>query len=473
MPEGRGRVGVDDLNAEFDSLYLENPRNPRWVAKPTVAYLWARTCECPNCRAEIPLLKTRWLCKRGTRRALLTMEPRENGTGVDFGMEPDVPKHRDDSVPGAGTMSRSGATCPICSGTVAMQDLRAQGRAGRLGARMMAVVVDGQAGKEYRLPRREEVEAARVSGKALETLYAEIPFGLPGEPTPKSGVGASRAFSVDGYGLSTWDNLFSNRQLLTLGTFVRQLRHVAEEMAAHGYSAEWREAIVACLAPSISRLADRCSTLATWTNDHDNIRNTFARFALPKVWDFAESCPLTDSTGGFGQAVEWTARVCEHLQDATEPAPPSTTLCRSATATRAGAFDLVCTDPPYYDAIPYSDLMDFFQVWLRRTLHGLSPETDTVFAEALGPKWNPNENDGELIDDASRLLCNRAGLWAQRIAGQRGAVRGWRMTRRCGEGGRCGLPRMSGPAPASPRTGVRCILHHRRGVRVAPIMGVS
>ena len=469
-PNGRGRVCVDDLNAEFDSLYLKEPRNPRWIAKPTVVYLWARTAECGNCRAEIPLLKTRWLCKRGTKRVLLTMTPRENGSGVDFGMESDVTKNCDDGVLGAGTMSRSGAKCPICSGIATMQDLRAQGRAVRLGVRMTAVVVDGQEGKEYRLPTKEELEAAEVSRKEIGTSYAEIPFGVPQEPTPKAGVGASRAFSVDGYGLSTWDKLFNHRQLLTLGTFVLQFRQIGEEMCRSGYSAEWREGLVACLAPSISRLADRCCTLATWQNDSDKIGHAFTRFALPMVWDFAESCPLTDTTGGFGQAVEWIARVYEHAQEATGagvgnisrygstwnlgsettreqpidsrlrgndvipaqagihpspcrpyrgrgvgqretalvPAPPATVLRQSATGIQAGEFDLICTDPPYYDAIPYSDLMDFFQVWLRRVLNGLSPETDAVFAEALGPKWDANANDGELIDDASRFGGDRS-----------------------------------------------------------------
>ena len=407
-PDEQGRVSVDDLNAEFDSLYLEEARNPRWIAKPAVAYLWARTAECGNCRAEIPLLKTRWLCRRGPKRVLLTMTIREDGRGVDFGMESDVPKNHDDGVLGTGTMSRSGAKCPVCSGIATMQDLRAQGRAGRLGARMTAVVADGQEGKEYRLPRREELEAAKVNQDELEALYAEIPFGLPGEPTPKAGVGASRAFSVDGYGLVAWNELFSKRQLLALGTFVRQMRNVEQAVAGYGYSAQWREALVACSAPSLSRLADRCSTLATWTNDHDNIRGTFTRFALPMVWDFAESCPLTDTTGGFGQAVEWIARVCEHAQDATVSAPHAMALRQSATGIQAGEFDLICTDPPYYDAIPYSDLMDFFHVWLRRVLHGLSPETDAAFSEALGPKWNSHENDGELIDDASRFGGDRS-----------------------------------------------------------------
>ena len=407
-PDDQGCVSVDHLNAELDPLSLEDPRNPRWVAKPTVAYLWARTAECGDCRAEIPLLKTRWLCRRGDKRVLLAMTPREDGGGVELGIESDVSRSRDDGALGAGTMSRSGAKCPCCGGIATMQDLRSQGRAGRLGARMTAVVIDGQEGKEYRLPREEEIDAARVGHEELEAFFAEVPFGLPGEPTPKSGVGASRAFSVDGYGLGTWDKLYTHRQLLAIGAFAKQIRHVRDEMADRGYPAEWREALVACLTPSISRLADRCSTLATWTNDHDKIRGTFARFALPMFWDFAESCPLTDTTGGFGQAVEWIARVCEHSQEATLTAPRATAIRQSAIDIQAGAFDLICTDPPYYDAIPYSDLMDFFHVWLRRVLHGLSHETDAAFADPLGPKWSPEENDGELIDDAGRFGGDRA-----------------------------------------------------------------
>ena len=400
-----GQVSVDNLNAEFDSLYLEDPRNPRWVVKPAVAYLWARTAECGDCRAEIPLLKTRWLCKRGEKRVLLAMTPREDRSGVGFELEWDAPKGGDDDELGAGTMSQSGAECPCCGAIATMQDLRAQGRAGRLGARMTAVVVDGQEGKEYRLPREEEIEAAEVSQGELEDFYAGVPFGLPGEPTPSEQALGMRA---PRYGLNTWDRLFSSRQLLALGAFVRELRHVREEMADWGYPAEWVEALIVCLTPSICRLADRGSVLATWTNDHDKLRNTFARFALPMVWDFAESCPLTDTTGGFVQAVEWIARVCEHAQEATASAPPAAVTRQSAIDLQLGEFDLICTDPPYYDAIPYSDLMDFFHVWLRRVLHGLSPEIDAVFSAALGPKWDTDEEDGELIDDASRFGGDRS-----------------------------------------------------------------
>ena len=415
-PDEEGRVSTAALNAEFDSLYLENESNPRWIAKPAVAYLWARTVHCGGCRAEIPLLKTRWLCKKAQKRVLLALEPRTDGSGVDFGIERDVPdgdgnpaqRREHDRTLGEGTMSASGARCPSCRAISTTKDIRAEGLAGRLGERMTAVVVDGQTGKEYRLPTAVELDAARVERAEIEALYAGLPFGLPDEsivaerPSPNS-RGAS---GLPRYGFDTWRTLFTDRQLLALGTFVRAIRGCSAEM--HDYPDDWREAIVAWLAPSISRLADRCSALATWTGGPEQVSHAFARFALPMVWDFAESCPLADTTGGFIQAVEWIARVVEHAEAATAAAPAPQVELRSATGTRPDRFDLVCTDPPYYDAIPYSDLMDFFHVWLRRTLHGLSPDIDAAFAAPLGPKWDAGANDGELVDQPGRFRTDGA-----------------------------------------------------------------
>ena len=416
--DARGNTDVGPLNAEFDAVYLKDRRNPRWVAKPAVAYLWARTVRCKGCRATIPLLKTRWLAKKGAKRVLLVMTPNAERTGVAFGVEAGVAagdghaaqRREHDKRIGAGTMSRSGVRCPLCSAIMTMQDLRLDGRAGRLGEVLTAVVVDGPHGKEYRLPEARELQAARVEQAELDALYADIPFGLPEESTPKAGVGASRAFSVDGYGFDKWRTLFTNRQLLALGTFVQELRRLPATMA--DWPEPWREAVVASLTPTVSRLADRGSALATWTNNPEKIRSTFARFALPMVWDFAESCPLADTSGGFVQAIEWTAEVCEHLSAAARGAPAPNVLQQSAAgqqpaADTGGGFDLICTDPPYYDAIPYSDLMDFFHVWLRRALRGLSPELDTAFEAPLGPKWNAAANDGELIDDAARFGGDR------------------------------------------------------------------
>ena len=128
---------IDPLNFEFDDDYLNDPRNPRWIAKPTVAYLWARTVTCKGCRATLPLLKTRWLCKKERKRVLLTMEQNAEGTGVVFGVETDVPQNggngaqrrEHDKRLGAGTMSRTGATCPCCGMIMTMEDIRLEGSA--------------------------------------------------------------------------------------------------------------------------------------------------------------------------------------------------------------------------------------------------------------------------------------------------------------------------------------------------------
>ena len=178
---------LDPLNAEFNSAYLRDPRNPRWVAKPTVAYLWARTVKCKQCRATLPLLKTRWLCKKDSKRVLLTMGPDAEGNGVVFGVEADAPRNGGNAAQrrehdrriGAGTMSRTGAECPLCRAIMTMEDIRYEGRAGRLGTVMTAVVVDGPKGKEYRLPTDHEREAANVTEEQLQAIYADIPFGLP------------------------------------------------------------------------------------------------------------------------------------------------------------------------------------------------------------------------------------------------------------------------------------------------------
>ena len=402
-PNEDGEVSTASLNEEFDSLYLANEAYPRWIAKPTVAYLWARTVPCAGCRKEVPLLKTRWLCKKGQKRVLLTLKV--DGKGVAFGIDGDASAIAD----AAGTMSGSGVTCPSCGVIATMADLRAAGRGGRLGSRMTAVVVDGQQGKEYRLPTDEEFEAALVEKEKLESLYAEVPFGLPEEPTPGE---QSLGMRIPRYGFDTWRKLFTDRQLLALGTFIREIRSWPNDSdiysdAVQGYPPDWREALIVYLSCVFSKLTDYSSAVCSWHNGRETLRDTFARFALPMVWDYCEVNPLSQSSGGFAGMADWVARYIDHACRATNAAPAPVVVAASVIDLKIGGADLICTDPPYYDAIPYSDLMDFFHIWLRRVLHGLSPETDAAFAEPLGPKWNSDENDGELIDDASRFGGDR------------------------------------------------------------------
>ncbi|MCY4603564.1 MAG: DUF1156 domain-containing protein [Gemmatimonadetes bacterium] len=403
---------IDPLNAEFDDAYLKDPRNPRWIAKPTVAYLWARTVTCKQCRATLPLLKTRWLCKKDRKRVLLTMEPKADQTGVVFGVQSDVPhnggnaaqRREHDKRIGAGTMSRTGATCPCCGAITTMADIRFEGRAGRLCAILTAVVVDGPKGKEYRVSTDHEWSVAEVAEEELQALYADIPFGLPEEETPKAGIGASRAFSVDGYGFDKWRKLFTNRQLLALGELVRALNKMPEQLAdcPHG----WTEAVVSMCLPIISRMADRGSTLATW-DSRGTTRGSFARYALPITWDFAEIAPLADTSFGFLRSVDLLSDIYCQLQRNLPSTRNVDIICTSALACPVNNVDVIVTDPPYYDAIPYSDLMDFFYIWLKRSIPRLSTEVESVFSDALGPKWDHGTDDGELIDDAGRFGGDR------------------------------------------------------------------
>jgi adenine-specific DNA methylase len=355
----------------------------------------------------LPLLKTRWLCKKERKRVLLTMEPDADRTGVVFGVETDVPRvggnaaqrREHDRRVGAGTMSRTGATCPCCGVIMTMEGIRLEGRAGRLGSVMTAVVVSGLKGKEYRLPTEHERAEAEVTEEKLQALYADIPFGLPEEPTPKAGSGASRAFSVDGYGFDTWRKLFTNRQLAFFAVLISTLRTIPNESSS---GETWTYSILSYLLCVLGKQLDYCNGLCSWYTQNEQITHLFNRFALPIKWDFAETSPLGGASGSWDSMLKSvtksidTAVAMQGLQNCPN------VVCNSATNIPE-QFDVIVTDPPYYDAIPYSDCMDFFHVWLRRSTHSLSPEFESAFCEKLGPKWNHESGDGELIDDASRF----------------------------------------------------------------------
>ena len=412
-----GTADIDQLNAEFSKDYLADVRNPRWVAKPTVAYLWARTVTCKNCRATIPLLKTRWLSKKndGKKRVVLTMEPKADKTGMVFGIQAGVPveganpaqRREHDKRISAGTMSKSGAKCPCCDTIMTMEDIRTEGRAGNLAAALTAVVVSGRTEKEYRIAAAAERDAVRFAESELESVFAGLPFGLPTEAINTGSI-RKGGVSITRWGVSSWSQVFTPRQLRSLATFVRQIRATAAEASGSGYSSDWAEALMAYSAGALDKLLDRSSTFCKWDMGRMTVSNTFSRFALPMLWDYCEANPLSDSTGSFDSCGEWVAQVVEHAQVSSADAPAPHVLNGSSVSTSGiGEFDVVLTDPPYYDAIPYADIMDFFYVWLRRTLTGRGADFDTVFKDLATPKWNNDTSDGELIEDESRFGGNR------------------------------------------------------------------
>ena len=375
--------------------------------KPTVAYLWARTipCQDPQCGATVPLLKTLWVCKKAEKTLKDTPENRnrpdflrikktKNQTRViingkralklypdlqtkQVGFEIITPKKTTDV--GEPTMSGATATCPFCESQQPGDYIKRCGHEGKLKAQMTTVVYQAEYGKEYRLPRQVEIDAAEVSEKALEAIANEIPYGMPDEPMPGP---KTLGFVVPLYGFKKWSDPFTDRQLLALMTFVKWTRKARDEMERLGYSAKWVGAVEVYLAILVDRIADYNSTICTWHNSTEKMGHTFARFALPMVWDFAEVNPFSKLTGGYSAHIGWVVRFLENVLEAKLTSEP----CISKQSSRyqvSQTIDAIITDPPYYDAIPYADLSDFFYMWLRRSIGDRFPD---VFAEVLTPK---------------------------------------------------------------------------------------
>ena len=248
---------------------------------------------------------------------------------------------------------------------------------------MTAVVYQAEYGKEYRLPTQAEIDAAEVSEKALKAIADEIPYGMPDEPMPEP---QTLGFVIPLYGFKKWSDLFTNRQLFALMTFVKWTRAARKEIKSSNYPPEWTKAIEVYLAVNIDRLADYGSTICIWETHANEVKHTFARFALPMTWDFAEGNPLSDQTRYYKGAIQYVGRFLtktlsglrsEHFQ------PEIVNL--AAQLLNNKPMNTIITDPPYYDAIPYADLSDFFYVWLRRSIGDQFPD---VFTEALTPKFD-------------------------------------------------------------------------------------
>ena len=411
-----GQWVLENVHRDLDQYY------PVIDEKPTVAYLWARTipCQDPQCGATIPLLKTLWVCKKAEktlentqtnrdRPDFLRLKKTKNQTKVIINgrralkLCPDseqkrvrfeivVPKDADDV--GGTTMSGSTATCPFCGSPQPGDYIKRCGHEGKLKAQMTTVVYQEKYGKEYRLPIQVEIDAAEVSEEVMGIIADQIPHGMPDESLPKSDTsGAGRAFTVPIYGFRKWSDLFTARQLLALMTFVKWTRIAKTEMEILEYSTEWVEAVEAYLAILINRLADYNSTICMWIVTLEAIAHTYTRFALPITWDFAELDPFSKTTGGYLAHIGWVTRFLENILAAKLTSAP----CINQQSSRdpvSQAIDGIITDPPYYDAIPYADLSDFFYVWLRRSIGDRYPD---AFAEPLTPK------SAELVQHSGRF----------------------------------------------------------------------
>ena len=367
-----------------------------------IAWIWARTVTCPNpaCGIEMPLVRSWWLGKKKGKEAYVVPKvvsdpSHPSGQRVDFGIG-----HDPSAAPTAatdGTVGRTGAACAACQASVGLKYVRSEGRAGRLRAQLMAVVAEGHRQRSYLAPQLARNEAADIR-RPQTGPSATLPPRAP-------------SFRVQAYGMTSWADLFTERQLVALTTFSDLVGGARDLVVADGGRSIYADAVATYLGIVVSKMTDRNSTLVNWYVSRESTSSTFARQALPMMWDFAEVAPLGDNTGSFNNSLLWTAEAIEKLG----PSTSHPVVAQADASARAYAKGVISTDPPYYDNIGYSDLSDFFYVWLRRSLQPIYPD---LLSTMLVPKAqelvaNPYRHDGkdgarQFFEDGFRSVFAKA-----------------------------------------------------------------
>jgi len=379
-----------------------------------IAYLWARTvrCEGPGCGAEIPLLRSLWLAKKGKRSTALRLTAIEKRKEIEVSVINDA----DPKDVGRGTSAGGKATCPVCGYTTPVESVRTQlssRNGGSHDARLLAVVTNRarEKGQSFRVPTSGDIEAVHLAATEFDSLKQKLSNGLsviPDEPLNH----LRGFFNVVLYGIKTWGDILAPRQALTLSTFSRLVRDAAVEDEATGYA----EAIKTCLALLVDRVAVRCTANCIWDSTTGCIMQVFNQGqSLPARWEFAEMSPCIDSGSGWTTSLAYTLKVLDHLQSI-----PNAGQAEQASATHHPLPDdvaqAVITDPPYYAAIPYADLSDFFYVWLRRTLNGfhgdlfrsnLTQKSEEIVSLAHRAAMY-REKDNKWFEQQMELACREA-----------------------------------------------------------------
>lgn len=342
-----------------------------------IAWLWARTVKCPNpaCGHEAILVRSFDLSKKKGKE--WHVEPICEGGEVRFEVAPG--KATQD-----GTVNRRGATCVHCGAPIAFGHMREESREGRMGAKLMAIVAEGQRGRIYIAPDEAQIAAADIP------MPDDYPQGklayYPGH------------LNTNVYGLDEFWKLFTNRQLTALTTFsalVGEAQKKAESDAVAAGLADdgvgladggtgaraYGEAIGVYLAFVIDQLTNQCSSICGWNAPNTQMRTVFARQAIPMTWDYAESNPFSNSSGCFDNVFNLELQAFEGLVG--RHAIPGIARQQDAQSDNGMRGIVVSTDPPYYDNIGYADLSDYFYVWLRQSLRNTYPQ---LFSTMLVPK---------------------------------------------------------------------------------------
>lgn len=408
LAEELRKAGAEIKKAAETELADLYPKDPD--GSTPIAYIWARTvrCESPKCGAEIPLVRSFWLCKKAERRrALRYSVERHADQPAKVVFEIFEPASEREVPPG--TVTRARASCTACGSVLQPERVRAQLIAQRGGAdvvfdtkerriggaQLLAVVIlqPGQSGRQYRLPTTLDYAAVLESQKRLLKLSKEsLPGGLslvPDEPTPVGGgSGAGRAFSIQKYGMMSFGDLFTARQKVGLATLVRVVG-----LTPTGQDS--KQVLAAC----ISRLADIQNSLCSWKPSMSQVIHVFTRQALPMVWDFAEASMWGGQAGDLATTIDNVARIPKEFAFQISPGQVQLEDAGRMSLPEESA---ACwfTDPPYYDAIPYSDLSDFFFVWLKRALPGHPLMRDPFDpTNALTPKSREAVQNEKSLDE--------------------------------------------------------------------------
>jgi putative DNA methylase len=345
------------------------------VEATVIAWIWARTVTCPNpaCAGAMPLVNKFSLGKKKDKERYVVPIPDGKRVRFEIGGPNGVPR--------AGTVTRAGAVCLLCDTPVPLSYIREEGKAGRIDAQLMAIAAEGPRQRYYLAPNEEHIKAADVPR----------PADAPDAELPDQALG----FRVQGYGMKTWSDLFTNRQLIALTTLTDLIRAVRERALSDGAEPKYTDAITTYLGLGLSRIADYHNALCMWLDQAKNegIGHLFTRQTLMMSWDFCEGNPFSESSGNLADMRNWVA---DALTSAPASSPGYASQADAATSPLMGR--LVATDPPYYDSVGYSDLSDFFYVWLRRSLGGIYPE---LLGTLLTPKTDELVANPFRHDDAN------------------------------------------------------------------------
>jgi len=337
-----------------------------------ISYIWARTviCEGPTCGAVVPMKSTMWLAQKVNRRIALRFNIDKVTKTLCISVETD-PKNVQN-----GTVKRGSVTCPFCGYTTQINNVRKQLRrrqGGASDAMMMAVVIKDRSGKrKYRAPIQRDINSIRKVHNFIEkTLHSETGMlsYIPNEPTPSRKSHRS-VVTPRIYGIETWKDFFTPRQLVALITLCNLIRQCAEEFE-NICEEELLIATQTVMALVLDKVAQYNSTACRWKAKGESFVDMFGHHAFPFGWDFAESVPISEAVGSFGNMYKSVIRTIKDISRL-KLSPGDIYLSSAATLPLPDASaQIIVTDPPYYDAVSYGDLSDFFYVWLKRVLHGL------------------------------------------------------------------------------------------------------